>query len=290
MAVVTSPDRAAGRGLRTLDTPVKTVALEHGIPVWQPDSLVDPDFLRDLKELNADFQLVVAFRKLPPEVWDGFCYGTWNLHASLLPDLRGAAPIHWALRWGYTHTGLTVFRINNRIDTGDMLCQESLDIPQKWNAGDLHDAMAEAGGHLLVKAAGRIAAGDLVTVAQPSGLPLRLAPKISKEDSVLDWTRSSEDLFHFIRAFAPTPGARTVLGQRQWILLETARTSPEVVEPLRAMEQIQPGTLKVQGGRCWVRGGDGWLELLTIKPQNGKAMTMEAFMRGQPPLDGLLLG
>jgi methionyl-tRNA formyltransferase len=290
LAVVTSPDRASGRGLRTADTPVKALALEQGIPVWQPENLLDPDFLNQIRTLNPDFQLVVAFRKLPPEVWDGFCYGTWNLHASLLPDLRGAAPIHWALRWGDTRTGLTVFRINNRIDTGDMLCQESLEIPIAWNAGDLHDAMAEAGGHLLVQAARRIASGDLRTVAQPTGQPLRSAPKISKEDSVMDWNRPSEELFHFVRAFAPAPGARTVLGQRQWIVLQGALTSPEPNDLVPAEPSPLPGTLKVQGGRCWARALDGWLEILVIKPQNGKAMAMEAFLRGQAPLDGQVLG
>jgi methionyl-tRNA formyltransferase len=290
LAVVTSPDRASGRGLRTVDTPVKALALEQGIPVWQPENLLDPDFLEALRKLNPDFQLVVAFRKLPSEVWDGFCYGTWNLHASLLPDLRGAAPLHWALRWGYTRTGLTVFRINNRIDTGDMLCQESLEIPIAWNAGDLHDAMAEAGGHLLVQAARRIASGDLRTVAQPTGQPLRSAPKISKEDSVMDWNRPSEELFHFVRAFAPAPGARTVLGQRQWIVLQGALTSPEPNDLVSAEPSPLPGTLKVQGGRCWARALDGWLEILVIKPQNGKAMAMEAFLRGQAPLDGQVLG
>jgi methionyl-tRNA formyltransferase len=273
-----------------VDTPVKALALEQGIPVWQPDNLLDPDFLNQLRTLNPDFQLVVAFRKLPPEVWDGFCYGTWNLHASLLPDLRGAAPIHWALRWGDTRTGLTVFRINNRIDTGDMLCQESLEIPIAWNAGDLHDAMAEAGGHLLVQAARRIASGDLQTVAQPTGQLLRSAPKISKEDSVMDWTRPSEELFHFVRAFAPAPGARTVLGQRQWIVLQTALTSPEPNDLEPTASSPIPGTLKVVGGRCWARALDGWLEILVIKPQNGKAMAMEAFLRGQAPLDGQVLG
>jgi methionyl-tRNA formyltransferase len=290
LAVVTSPDRASGRGLRTVDTPVKALALEQGIPVWQPENLMDPDFLEALRKLNPDFQLVVAFRKLPSEVWDGFCYGTWNLHASLLPDLRGAAPLHWALRWGYTQTGLTVFRINNRIDTGDMLCQESLEIPIAWNAGDLHDAMAEAGGHLLVQAARRIASGDLRTVAQPTGQPLRSAPKISKEDSVMDWNRPSEELFHFVRAFAPAPGARTVLGQRQWIVLQGALTSPEPNDLVSVEPSPLPGTLKVQGGRCWARALDGWLEILVIKPQNGKAMAMEAFLRGQAPLDGQVLG
>jgi methionyl-tRNA formyltransferase len=290
LAVVTSPDRASGRGLRTVDTPVKALALEQGIPVWQPENLLDLDFLEALRKLNPDFQLVVAFRKLPSEVWDGFCYGTWNLHASLLPDLRGAAPLHWALRWGYTQTGLTVFRINNRIDTGDMLCQESLEIPIAWNAGDLHDAMAEAGGHLLVQAARRIASGDLRTVAQPTGQPLRSAPKISKEDSVMDWNRPSEELFHFVRAFAPAPGARTVLGQRQWIVLQGALTSPEPNDLVSAEPSPLPGTLKVQGGRCWARALDGWLEILVIKPQNGKAMAMEAFLRGQAPLDGQVLG
>ena len=251
---------------------------------------MDPDFLKQLSTVNPDFQLVVAFRKLPPEVWDGFCYGTWNLHASLLPDLRGAAPIHWALRWGDTRTGLTVFRINNRIDTGDMLCQESLEIPIAWNAGDLHDAMAEAGGRLLVQAARRIASGDLQTVAQPTGQALRLAPKISKEDSIMDWTKSSEELFHFVRAFAPAPGARTVQGQRQWIVLQTALTSPEPNDLEPTASSPIPGTLKVQGGRCWARALDGWLEILVIKPQNGKAMAMEAFLRGQAPLDGQVLG
>ncbi|MFZ9680973.1 MAG: methionyl-tRNA formyltransferase [Bacteroidia bacterium] len=289
LAVVTSPDRASGRGLRTGYTPVKALALEHGLQVWQPENLRDPDFLNQLKELNADFQLVVAFRKLPLEVWDGFPLGTWNLHASLLPDLRGAAPIHWAIRWGYTTTGLTVFRINDRIDTGAMLCQVSLDIPPSWNAGELHDAMARLGGALLVKAAHQIDGGAASTQTQPEGVILRSAPKISKEDAVLDWNQSSTSLLHFVRAFAPSPGARTFLGDRLWIVLELAKSDFPPLLPEGESDSLVPGTLRVEGFRCWVRGGDGWLEILSIKPQNSKAMPMDAFLRGQPPLNGLVL-
>lgn len=290
LAVVTSPDRASGRGLRTGYTPVKALALEHELTVWQPESLRDPNFLADLRNLKADFQLVVAFRKLPPEVWDGFPCGTWNLHASLLPDLRGAAPIHWAIRWGYTITGLTVFRINDRIDTGEMLEQTSVEIPPTWNAGDLHDALAKIGGELLVQAAHQISRCSMTTRPQPEVATLRAAPKISKEDAVVDWNQSTSSLVHFVRAFAPTPGARTYLGDRQWILLEVAKT--DLTHTLLEDDgvQVQPGTLRVVGTRCWARGGDGWLELLEIKPQNSKAMRMDAFLRGQPPLNGLVLG
>lgn len=292
LAVVTAPDRPSGRGLKLLPSPVKELALQHCLPVLQPEKLKAPDFLAEIQGYRPDFQLVVAFRMLPREVWGMPVGGTWNLHASLLPDLRGAAPIHWALRLGYSRTGLTVFRINEQIDTGDCLAWSEVVIDPSWDAGMLHEVMAERGGALLVDAAMKISEGAYTLIPQGNEA-LRLkqanhpAPKIHKEDGLLDWTMTGHNLTHFVRAFAPRPGAFTWMEGQRLTLLKANRiaaTDPLIPEltylGAKAHRLYGPGTWTMLSGRWAVKALDEWIEINEVKLQNSRTMSVPDFLRG----------
>jgi methionyl-tRNA formyltransferase len=287
MAVVTATDKASGRGQKLTESPVKKLALENNLPVWQPVSLKDPDFVHQVRELQPQFMVVVAFRMLPQEIIEIPQGGTWNLHASLLPDLRGAAPIHWALRLGYVSTGLTVFKIQYQIDTGDLLESVSLEIPQDWNAGVLHDVMAMEGARLLVKVLPQIAKGEFHLIPQDrstnlSNSQLHHAPKIQRSDAAIDWNHDTNMLVNFVRAFAPSPGAFTYIQGIRMVILEAISDEPNV-DPLYS---FSPGYCLVQGNCWWIRTQDGWLKILQIKPQNSKAMNSDAYLRGHGVVNG----
>ncbi|MBM3911648.1 MAG: methionyl-tRNA formyltransferase [Sphingomonadales bacterium] len=284
LAVVTATDKIAGRGRKLSVSPVKELALSRKIPVWQPVSLKDPEFVKQVIEASPDFMLVVAFRMLPQSIIEIPHGGTWNLHGSLLPDLRGAAPIHWAIRLGYRRTGLTVFRIQYQIDTGDILESLSLEIPSDWNAGMLHDTMAKEGASLLVKVLPQIAKGTYQLKAQDlfSNSPNQirnLAPKIQRTDACIDWNREASTLVDFIRAFAPTPGAYTFLDQTRIVILEAI--AEESTGITRDFDQDFPkGYCLVHGNNWWIRANQSWLRILQIKPENSKAMEVKAYLRG----------
>lgn len=284
LAVVTATDKVAGRGRKLTGSPVKELALSHKIPVWQPVSLKDPEFVKQVIEAKPDFMLVVAFRMLPQSLIEIPQGGTWNLHGSLLPDLRGAAPIHWAIRLGYRRTGLTVFRIQYQIDTGDILESLPLEIPDDWNAGMLHDAMAKEGASLLVKVLPQIAKGSYQLKAQDLCSPIpnqpwNIAPKIQRTDACIDWNRDALSLVDFIRAFAPSPGAFTFLDRKRIVILEAIAEEPSCVDKHHAQD-FPIGYCLVHGHRWWVRAHQSWLRILQIKPENSKSMEVKAYLRG----------
>jgi len=284
LAVVTATDKVAGRGRKLTGSPVKELALSHKIPVWQPVSLKDPEFVKRVIEARPDFMLVVAFRMLPQSLIEIPHGGTWNLHGSLLPDLRGAAPIHWAIRLGYRRAGLTGFRIQYQIDTGDILESLPLEIPSEWNAGMLHDAMAKEGARLLAKVLPQIAKGTYQLKAQNlfSNVPNQswnIAPKIQRTDACMDWNRDASTLVDFVRAFAPTPGAYTFLDRARITILEAIAEEPSGI--IGDLAQDFPiGYCLVHGNNWWVRAHHSWLRLLQIKPENSKAMEVKAYLRG----------
>jgi methionyl-tRNA formyltransferase len=211
-AVITAPDKPAGRGLQLQESPVKQFAVSKGIPVLQPVKLKDPEFLEELKSYNANLQIVIAFRMLPVAVWDMPELGTFNLHASALPQYRGAAPINWAIINGEKETGLTTFFLKHEIDTGDILFQERIRIEEGETAGQLHDRMAEAGAKLVVQTAKAIEKDEVVPMPQPRITEhLKPAPKIFKEDCRIQWNKSSHDIHNLIRGLSPFPGAFTTL-------------------------------------------------------------------------------
>ena len=209
VAVVTMPDKPAGRGHKIQFSPIKEYALSVGLPILQPINLKDPEFIEELRSYQADLQIVVAFRMLPEIVWNMPPLGTFNLHASLLPQYRGAAPINWAVINGETETGVTTFLLNHQIDTGDIIGQVRCPILPEDNIGTLYDKLMEIGSGLVLETVEKIAEGNITPIAQ-SHIPdseLKPAPKIFKEDCVIDWTMEGKRIVDFVRGLAPYPAA-----------------------------------------------------------------------------------
>lgn len=206
-AVVTVPDRQSGRGQKITFSPVKDYAMQHNMPLLQPEKLRDETFLEALRKLNADLFVVVAFRMLPKVVWDMPKMGTFNLHASLLPDYRGAAPINWAVINGETESGVTTFMLNERIDEGGILLQEKTPISPDDNAGTLHDRLMEIGKELVVKTIEGLADGTLKPQPQTSVENPKNAPKIFKDDCRIDWQKPGTEIVNFVRGMSPYPAA-----------------------------------------------------------------------------------
>ena len=213
VGVVTAPDRKAGRGKKIKQSAIKEYALEAGLNVLQPSNLKDEDFVNTLIHLEADIFVVVAFRMLPKIVWSIPPFGTFNLHASLLPQYRGAAPINWAIINGEIKTGVTTFLIDEKIDTGKLLFQEEIDILPTDNAGDLHDKLMRKGAGLVIKTLLEIQNGNILPLPQgiDKNVTLKPAPKIFKEDCLIDWSMEGKKIYNFIRGLSPYPGAYTFL-------------------------------------------------------------------------------
>lgn len=211
VGVITAPDRPAGRGRKLNQSAVKKFALEHNLHVLQPTNLKKESFISALRALNANLQIVVAFRMLPKVVWQMPAYGTFNLHASLLPNYRGAAPINWAIINGETKTGVTTFFIDEKIDTGAIIFQEELDIDPNENAGALHDKLMELGSGLVVKTVQHIEADDVTTTIQPQNDDIKTAYKIHKETCEVDWKASIDNIYNKIRGLSPYPASWTTL-------------------------------------------------------------------------------
>src|SRR5688572_15646981 len=208
IAVITAPDKPAGRGMKLTESAVKKYAVEKQLPVLQPVKLKDPEFLETLKGLQADLQIVVAFRMLPEVVWNMPPLGTINLHGSLLPQYRGAAPINWAVINGEKETGVTTFKLQHEIDTGDILLQQSFPIGDDETAGEVHDKMKDIGARLLVRTVQGIAEGTLQSTPQPATeAPLKHAPKIYTDTCNINWTKTAQEIHDLIRGLSPFPGA-----------------------------------------------------------------------------------
>lgn len=218
VGVITAPDKPAGRGQKLSVSSVKQFALEKGLKILQPTNLKDETFLEELKSLNANLQVVVAFRMLPKQVWQMPELGTFNLHASLLPDYRGAAPINWAIINGETQTGVTTFFIDEKIDTGAMILNDSLEIGENENAGSLHDRLMNLGKQTVVKTLQLIEKGEAKTTVQPDSGDLKTAYKLNKENTKIDWTKPLSEIHNLIRGLSPYPCAWTFIEDKseQW--------------------------------------------------------------------------
>ena len=280
--VVTAPDSPSGRGLKIVPSAVKAYAIHHGIPVLQPHKLKDPLFLDQLRSLDADLQVVVAFRMLPEAVWDMPPLGTFNLHASLLPQYRGAAPINWAIINGEQETGVTTFFLKHEIDTGNILFQEKTAIGDEETAGELHDRLKILGANLVLKTVKAIEQGNIHPVRQEEllqpGIVLKPAPKIYKEDCRIDWSQPAERLFNLIRGLSPFPGAYTMLrppdGPGVQIKVYRARRAAKD-------EAATPGSLQTDGKRYLkVACGDGWLDILELQQAGKRRMPVGDFLLG----------
>jgi methionyl-tRNA formyltransferase len=272
VAVVTGPDRPAGRGKQLKASPVKVCAEGLGIPVLQPEKLRDPEFVQALQDLKPDLAVVVAFRMLPEVVWSIPRIGTLNLHAALLPDYRGAAPINWVIINGETKTGATTFLIDKKIDTGAILLKTELDIPAEWNAGDLHDALMLSGATLVLDTVKALEAGEVTAQPQDHTAFQNPAPKIFKEDCRIDWNLGVEQIHNFVRGMSPYPTAWTTVNEK---ILKVFATRPLFREP-----QGAPGTALVEDHRLMVNCADGQIEITELQMEGKKRLATDIFMRG----------
>ncbi len=289
VGVVTNPDKPAGRGQKLQESAVKKYAVAHRLPVLQPERFRDPSFLEQLRSLRADLQFVVAFKMLPEIVWNMPPFGTVNLHASLLPDYRGAAPINWAIMNGEHYSGVSTFLLKHEVDTGNIIFQQKVKIDEEMTAGELHDRLMEVGADLLLKTAETIAEGhypltDQTTLLQ--GREPKQAPKIFKEDMKINWSWSVERIYNHIRGLSPFPAAWTEL--RHKVTGEVISVKLFKAER-KLLEHNFPVTLDTDGKdfiRIYVKGG--YIEVKELQLSGKKRMTTEAFLRGFRMADYLL--
>ncbi|NDF98466.1 MAG: methionyl-tRNA formyltransferase [Chitinophagia bacterium] len=277
VGVVTAPDKPAGRGLLLQPSAVKRYATEKSIPLLQPVKLKDPAFLQALDTLKADLQVVVAFRMLPEVVWNRPPLGTINLHGSLLPQYRGAAPINWAIIDGNTQTGVSTFLLQHEIDTGQILLKTPIEIGPNETAGELHDKMKEIGAALLVKTVQGWIEKTIVPTPQSDqgdiGQPLRHAPKLTKETGQIDWQQPVALIHNLVRGLSPTPCAYTQLHGK---LLKIIKSNP-----LPAHRSLRPGQVATDGKTYLYFGcGEGALEVLVLQLEGKKKMPTVEFLKG----------
>ena len=279
-AVVTAPDRPAGRGMHLSESPVKKFALSKELKILQPEKLKDPDFTGQLKNLKADIQIVVAFRMLPEIVWNMPPMGTINVHGSLLPQYRGAAPINWAIINGEKETGVTTFKLKHEIDTGDILLQEKIPIGETETAGELHDRMKEIGAGLLLQTITKLTNKELQERPQASVLHtpenyqhLHHAPKISTEICEINWEKSTDEIYNLIRGLSPYPAAFTLLNGKK---LKIFRAEKEMM-PVKA----SPGEI-VSDHKSFLKVtcDNGYIALQQLQLEGKKKMNVEDFLRG----------
>lgn len=287
VGVITMPDKPAGRGHKIQYSPVKQYALEVGLPLLQPEKLKDETFLADLKAWNADLQIVVAFRMLPEIVWNMPRLGTFNLHASLLPQYRGAAPINWAVINGDTETGITTFFLTYEIDTGRIIKQEKVAIEESDNAGIVHDKLMGLGARLVVETVDAILDGSIESVEQSNFYSdesvLKAAPKIFKETCLLDWGLLPKQVYDFVRGLSPYPAAWTEL-----LYPDGKIVSTKVFEVAYRNEhhELASGTIVTDGKNYVdVAVNGGFVSLLEIQQAGKKRMGVKDFLRGFPLSD-----
>ncbi|MEO1485081.1 MAG: methionyl-tRNA formyltransferase [Bacteroidota bacterium] len=275
VGVVTAPDRPAGRGRKVRLSAVKEYALQHQLPVLQPENLKDSSFLASLKELKANLQVVVAFRMLPKAVWNMPEFGTFNLHASLLPKYRGAAPINWAIIRGETQTGVTTFFIDEKIDTGHIIAQKTEPIFETDNVGTLHDRLKTLGASLVVETCQRISEGNFSTTPQ-NDAEQSSAPKIHKETCRIDWDQPLVTIHNHIRGLSPYPGA--------WCVFENQGKTMDIKIFISEMEPIEDeiltGTLRISKKDMSVKVKGGYLRILEVQFPGKKRMKMDDLLRG----------
>lgn len=280
VGVVTAPDKPAGRGKKLTPSAVKLEAAKHNIPILQPDKLRNPEFLKVLKSWEADLFIVVAFRMLPEVVWRIPPRGTFNLHASLLPQYRGAAPINWAIVNGETETGVTTFFINDRIDEGEILLQQKVGIAPNDNAGTLHDKLMEAGATLTVNTADGLEKDTLQARAQTKPEEeLKMAPKIFKENLLIDCRETVVNAHNHIRGMAPYPGAFTVLQSKDKKIEKNFKILN--AQPGSLDEDNTPGKLFVSSDkRLFLGFSDGWIEILEGQLPGKKRLKARDMLNG----------
>lgn len=280
VGVVTTPDKPAGRGQKVHESDVKVVARELGLPILQPEKLRDEAFLEALRELRPDLGIVIAFRMLPEVVWAMPRLGTFNLHASLLPEYRGAAPINWAIINGEERTGVTTFLLNHEIDKGAIIEQQGVDILPEDNIGTLYDKLMTIGSELVTRTVDKVAAGDYTTIEQMhiDENTLKPAPKIFKEDGHIDWRRSCRDIHNLVRGLSPYPAAWTPIISEG---VEVGSTKIFATHIEEAQMSVAPGTMRTDGKTfIAVAAADGWVYLDEMQLAGKKRMAVRDLLLG----------
>ena len=274
--VITAPDKPAGRGRKLQESAVKKYAVEQGLKVLQPTNLKSEAFLEELASLKANLQVVVAFRMLPEAVWKMPEYGTFNLHASLLPQYRGAAPINWAVINGETETGVSTFFIDEKIDTGAMILQEKVQITPNENAGSLHDKLMVTGSDLILKTLVAIEQGPVETVSQKEMGDLKTAHKLTRENTRIDWTQPLENIYNHIRGLSPFPTAWTLLNNSgEELMLKIYDCEPEFTEHKEEIGHIVSENKEVK-----VSVKNGFLLLKEIQLPGKRKMAVKDLLNG----------
>lgn len=276
VGVITAPDKPAGRGRKLNESAVKKYALEKGLYIMQPTNLKSQDFIAELKSLNANLQIVVAFRMLPKVVWDMPTYGTFNLHASLLPNYRGAAPINWAIINGESRTGVTTFFIDDKIDTGAIILNAETTIDSHETAGELHDRLMALGSTLVLETVNKITEGDVTTYKQENPSNIKTAYKIHRDTCKVDWSDCLDNIYNKIRGLSPYPAAWTILNtEEQSLEIKIFKTKKHEEE-----HGFSIGSVIATKKQMKVAVQDGFIELLEIKPQGKKKMNVQSFLNG----------
>jgi methionyl-tRNA formyltransferase len=273
VAVISAPDRPAGRGMKLLSTPVTAYAREQGIPCIQPTNLKNTDFLAELKSYKADLQVVIAFRMLPVVVWDMPPQGTYNLHASLLPQYRGAAPINWAIINGESETGVSTFKLMHEIDTGNLLIQKKCKILPEDNAGRLHDKLMHLGADAILDTLDMLTKGLVIETPQDNSLALKHAPKLFTENTAIDWTESGEQIINLIRGLSPYPVAHSSFDGKKLLVYQA---NYEEITHSHIL-----GTF-ISDGKKYLKVAvkNGYIHLEQLKLQGKKMMPATALLNG----------
>jgi len=283
VGVITAPDKPAGRGRQLSESAVKQYATQHSLRILQPEKLKNPEFIDELESLKADLQIVVAFRMLPEIVWNMPPMGTFNLHGSLLPQYRGAAPLNWAVINGETETGVTTFLLSHEIDTGRIMFQEKIEIAENDTVGDLHDRLMIIGANLVIKTVDALAGGNVEAIDQEHLIDnpdrIKHAPKIFKDDCRIDWTKDTESVRNLIRGLSPYPAAWTELEHPGKGEILTAKIFAATRD--NSSLPAASGTLQTDGKKFLkIACPDGWLSITDIQLSGKKRMKTDELLRG----------
>jgi methionyl-tRNA formyltransferase len=279
-AVITAADKPAGRGMQLNESAVKKYALSKGLKILQPEKLKDPGFLNELKNINADLQIVVAFRMLPEVVWNMPPMGTINLHGSLLPQYRGAAPINWAIINGEKETGVTTFKLQHAIDTGNILLQKKIAIGDTETAGELHDRMMETGAELLLDTINQLKENKLQEIPQSNTgnhstdiEPIHHAPKIFTETCEIKWEKEADEIYNLVRGLSPYPTAFTFLKEKKLKIFQAEKEITKINEPPGEIISDHKSFLKFA---C----NNGYISVKELQIEGKKKMNVDDFLRG----------
>jgi methionyl-tRNA formyltransferase len=276
VAVITAPDKPQGRGQKLTASPVKECALKYNIPVLQPTNLKSPEFLEELKSYQANLQIVVAFRMLPEVVWSMPSLGTFNLHGSLLPQYRGAAPINWAIINGEKETGVTTFFLKHEIDTGSIIFQDREPIHEEDNVGTVYDRLMHRGAQLVLKTMRAIEEGNYPNQPQPTGIEIKHAPKIFKETCEVNWNQLSEQVRNFVRGLSPYPAAWSIINGKIFKVFHVRKS-----QITNHQSQMNPGSVETDNKTyLCVKTLDGFVSIEEFQPEGKKRMTIQEFFRG----------